>query len=106
MSNSMVVEMAPFELAEHITESQLLDASNKLQTGFLADCEGYISRTLVKTDNNKYMDIVHWSSIESANKASEIIFESTYCNAYFSCMKMEEGIEPKIMHYEVADIYT
>jgi len=106
MNKATIIEMAPFEVAEGVTTAQLLNASHQLEEGFLGKCEGYIARSLVKTGENKYMDIVYWASLDDAQKASENIFESAYCNAYFACMRMEEGVEPQIMHYEIVGSYS
>ncbi len=106
MNNATIIEMAPFEVAEGITNTQLLNASAQLEKGFLEQCEGYIARTLVKTGERNFMDIVYWHSMDDAKKALDKIFESPFCNAYFACMKMAEGVEPQIMHYEVIGSYS
>jgi len=106
MNNATIIEMAPFEIAKGVTSAQLLNASDQLEKGFLEKCEGYIARTLVKTSDSNYMDIVYWASMNHAKNASDKIFESPFCNAYFACMKMSEGVEPQIMHYEVIGSYS
>ena len=106
MQNATAVEMAPFELAAGVTSTQLLDASNQIEIGFLANCEGYVARTLVKTGENAYMDIVYWQTMKDARAAAEKIFESPACQAYLGCIKMEEGVEPQIKHYEIIASYS
>ena len=106
MHNASFIEMAPFEIAAGVTEAQLLEASKQTETGFLANCEGYVARTLVKTGENAYMDIVYWQTMQAAQAAAEKIFESPACQAYLGCIKMEAGMEPKIKHYEVIGSYS
>ena len=106
MHKATIIEMAPFEIAAGVTETQLLEASKQTETGFLANCAGYIARTLVKTGENAYMDIVYWQTMEAAQAASEKIFESSACQAYLGCIKMEEGVEPEIKHYEIIGSYA
>ena len=106
MYNAAIIEMAPFEVSAGITDTQLLDASKQVETGFLTNCEGYIARTLVKTGENTYMDIVYWQTMQAAQAAAEKIFESPACQAYLGCIKMEEGVEPEIKHYDVIGSYS
>jgi hypothetical protein len=65
MSGTMVVEVAPFAVADGVPEASLLEVSERLEREFLARSEGYLGR------------------VEAAMRRVD---ESPACSAYFTCM--------------------
>lgn len=84
--NTTVIEWAPFTLKEGIDEAKLLEAADALQKDFLSKQEGFLKRELLKGEGDKWVDILHWSSKEAAEKAMEHVMGSTVCQQYFHCM--------------------
>ena len=81
-----VVEWAPFSLKEGVSEQTLLEAAEALQQHFLSKQEGFLKRELLKGPDNSWVDILHWSSKEAADKAMQQIMSSAACQKYFECM--------------------
>ena len=105
MSNK-VIEMAEIILAPGKTEADLLVASDKFQTEFLAAQPGFIERDLVRMEDGRYADVVRWESMEVAAAIMEKAANSPACQGYFSVMEMNpENPTEGVAHYEVLTSY-
>jgi len=94
MDRAFTIEMAPFSLAEGISEGALLDASDRLERDFLAQAEGYLGRVLVRKAQDSWADVVFWKSAEHAARAMESVTSSQACRAYFECMANADHDDP------------
>ena len=90
----VIVEIAPIELKEGVSEDLLILASKTLEKEFLAKQDGYIKRELLKEKEGHYIDIVYWASKDAANKALEVAMTSEACGAYFSLMVAADHDNP------------
>lgn len=104
MTQAMTLEYAPFTIADGVSEEQLLKASAQVESDFLASCEGYISRTLIRKDEKNYADIVYWANEAAAKAAMEQIMQSESCKAYFDCMDLSK--EPNVAHCPIVGQYS
>ncbi|MDX1343649.1 MAG: hypothetical protein R3309_13565 [Reinekea sp.] len=95
-----IVEWAPFTLAEGVTEQQLLEAAETIESRFLALQPGYIRRELLKKSEQEWVDLVYWSSQEDAEQAFQKAAESEACGGYFSLMVMPENPETAVLHLQ------
>lgn len=98
----IVVEMAPFTLAEGVTEKMLLDASSVLQEDFLSNQPGFIKRELLKRSHHEWLDVVYWKDAQSADEAVKNSTNSPVCHMYFQLMIGEDHMNPGngVKHYE------
>jgi hypothetical protein len=94
MKNELVIELAPFAVADGVSASDLLKASERLERDFLSRAEGYLGRVLVQKDSGTWADIVFWRSGEHASMAMEASAVSETCRAYFECMASEDHGDP------------
>ncbi|QDU10001.1 hypothetical protein [Gimesia aquarii] len=99
MSEKVIVEWAPFTLAEGISEPALLKASEALQEGFLRKQKGFLRRDLLKREGRQWVDVIHWASNEDASSAMQAVNESTSCQAYFQLMENIEAAEGDMVHF-------
>ena len=93
-SQDLVVEWAPFRLANGVTEDALLSASEVLQRDFLARQPGFVSRELLRGPAGQWVDLVHWENEAAANAVFAAVGDSPVCHEYFKLMDMPEGIDP------------
>jgi hypothetical protein len=84
--NHQVLEFAPFDLADGISETELLDASEALQSEFLDRQDGFLKRELVRRDERHWVDIVYWRDKEAVERAMKNAEESPVCFRYFQLM--------------------
>lgn len=102
----MVVEWAPFEVREGVSNEQLLQASEHLQNEFLVKQKGYIKRELLKGEGRQWVDLIYWASEEDAQAAIQNAMNSAACGVFFGLMKgvpdPEELIDPAegVFHYK------
>ncbi len=82
-----VVEWAPFNTREGVGEPALLAASERLQREFLAKQDGFVRRELIKGGERAYVDLVWWSSQETAEAAMAKVMASAICRDYFAMME-------------------
>lgn len=94
MTQSLVIEVAPFNLASGVPEATLLAASDRLEREFLSKADGYIGRMLVQKDKEAWADIVLWQSAAHAEKAMAVIASSEACGQYFKCMAAADHNDP------------
>ena len=67
MNNQInAVEWAPFQLNDGVSESDLINAAEKIQSEFLASQPGYVKRELLKASGEVWVDLIHWTDKESA----------------------------------------
>jgi len=79
MKNELTIELAPFAVADGVSISELLEASERLERAFLAKAEGYLGRVLLQKDSTTRADIVFWRSGEHASKAMAAAASSMAC---------------------------
>ena len=99
MSEKVIVEWAPFTLAEGVSEQTLLKASQALHEGFLSKQKGYLKRDLLKKEGRQWVDVIHWASQEDVSAAMEAVKESPNCHAYFQLMENFEDAEGDMVHF-------
>jgi len=105
--SGITIELAPFEIAKDTTEPELTAASRRLETGFLAEVDGYLGRLLLSRGEGRYLDLVFWRSKTDADKAMEAAMQSETCRAYFACMKGAETMDvgTGVEHYAVVGAF-
>ena len=89
--SELVIEWAPFRLAEGVTEGELLAASETLQREFVARQPGFVRRELLRGADGHWADLVHWESERAAHDVFAAAMESPVCAEYFKLMVMPEG---------------
>jgi len=92
--SELVIEWAPFRLAEGVTEGELLAASETLQREFVARQPGFVRRELLRGADGHWADLVHWESERAAHDVFAAAMESPVCAEYFKLMVMPEGGDP------------
>lgn len=88
-TDTVMIEWAPFRLAEGASEAALLRASEALQEGFLARQPGFLRRELLRGADGRWVDLVYWRSEESAAAAMKVAMESPACHEYFRLMNAD-----------------
>jgi hypothetical protein len=83
------LEWAPFRVKHGVTEAQLTAASEHLQSAFVSKQAGFIRRWLVRADDGEYVDLVLWSSPQTAACAMENASKSDTCATFFSLMESD-----------------
>jgi hypothetical protein len=76
-----VLEIAIFKLQAGISDAAVLQASEALMPA-LRRMEGYIKRELVKGDDGEWVDIVHWQSLDAAQRAADTIMSEPSAEAF------------------------
>lgn len=102
-SNSLTVEWAPFKVADHVSDAELFEAASALENNFLKQQPGYVRRELLKGEGHNWVDLVYWSSSESAQAASKSFMNSTACQQYFALMTDTDG--SGVAHYSQAQCW-
>lgn len=77
----------------------MADAADALERDFLSKQDGYIRRELLKGDGKKWVDLVYWSSPETAALAAKAAGESEVCYKYFSLMAGVEDAGNGVSHF-------
>ncbi len=75
MNKGLVVEIAQFKLVAGVKDGDFLQEAEVVQKNFLEKQIGYIDWELLKGEDGQWVDILHWNSIEEAQKASEMLLK-------------------------------
>src|SRR5829696_1901722 len=92
-AHELVVEWAPFRMANGVSEDELLAASETLQREFLTKQHGFVRRELLRGADGQWADLVHWENEAAANAVFAAAGESAICHEYFRLMAMPEGAD-------------
>ena len=105
--DTVVIEWAPFRLADGVSESELLRASDALQTGFLANQPGFLRRDLLRGSDGQWVDLVFWADAASAARIMQIAMESPTCLEYFRLMAGADNPDPAagVLHFSRLKTY-
>lgn len=92
--SSAVIEWAPFTIGPGVSEEQLLEASEALQSEFLARQPGFVRRELLRGENREWCDLVYWEDAAAARAAVEQAASSGVCLRYFQLMEGADHADP------------
>lgn len=85
---TIATEVVIFEARNTVTNETLLTAAKSMEKT-IQSWEGFINRELVELGNGKWIDIVHWQDMASAQAAQEKAMHSEICLTFFSLIKEE-----------------
>lgn len=83
---NIVIEMAQFRLNEHVSEQTFLAEAEKVQRAFLEKQKGYLDRELLKGEDEQWIDLLHWESMEEALAAAEAIWHEPSCQEFIQML--------------------
>ena len=87
--NTIAVEWAPYIKLSNISDTELVEAAEKVNADFLALQKGFLKRELVKKSETEYADIIHWNTKADAVSAGLKVEDCAVCFEYFKLMDME-----------------
>jgi len=82
-SGKPVVEIVIFNVNKGVTNKEVQFASKNIMPD-IKKLKGFESRELVTNKEGKWVDIVHWSSLESALTASQLMMKNQKALSFFS----------------------
>ena len=83
---TIATEVVIFEARDAVKNETLLAAAKAMEKT-IQSWEGFINRELVDLGNGKWIDIVHWQDMASAQAAQEKAMHSEICLTFFSLIK-------------------
>ena len=73
MSNKHYVEVALYQLKSDVEEGHFLDVSDEA-THVYRKLDGFVRRKLMKSEDDKWVDLVYWQNRDVAKQAEPIIY--------------------------------
>jgi len=96
MTDQPVVEVVLFCVKDGIKEMAFLREAAVVQT-WIEQQPGFVSRELLKTPENQWLDTVRWTSIELAHQAADKIMNDDHCKPF---MDMIDETGMQMWHFE------
>lgn len=96
MTDQPVVEVVLFRVKNGIEEMAFLREAAVAQT-WIEQQPGFISRELLKSAENQWLDTVRWTSLELAHQAADRMMSEDHCRP-FMAMIDETGMQ--MWHFE------
>ncbi len=90
-----IVEMVFFK--SEYSEEELSSAAAAINPK-LNSMEGFVSRKLVRTEDDLWIDLVYWTALDKAKNAAKTLMADTTCQKFFS---MINGESMQFMHLEI-----
>ncbi len=100
------VETATIVLRPETTEAQLLAVSAAFQSEFLDHQPGFVRRELLKLDERRFLDLIHWETSKAAQAVIGAAANSSVCSRYFSVMEMGADPGAGVTHYTSIETYA
>lgn len=97
-----IVEIAQFKLAVGVSDEDFLHEAEIVQKNFLEKQSGYINRELLKDKDGQWVDILHWNSMEEAQKAAEVMMSDPATQGF---MQKIDPPSVKMLHLEQVKKY-
>ncbi len=88
------VEVVMFKVKDGVSEQSFLNSA-KGMLSTLQSWDGFISRELINTGNQNWIDVVHWRDLKAARTAQQKAMESESCLLFFYYLK-------KVSNYSTA----
>lgn len=86
--SEFVIELVIFQTTEKESEKDFLILSEKLGSLLAESIPGCLKRMLTKDSiQNKWIEIIHWESMESAENAMQLLPEYSDFQKYCACIK-------------------
>lgn len=82
----MYRDLIKYELADGVSEEQLLKISKQIVQEWMKNLDGFISWEIHNSEDG-YMDIVTWESKESAKNAEKEMVKIPNAGAWYGCYK-------------------
>lgn len=95
------LEIMPFVLRGHITKSIFAFAA--IEYEFLLTISGQIKHELLKMNDAKFIDIVHWGYTGVAKQAAKVV---TLNKAFINCFKIIHKLSKQIFNTIVATKFS
>ncbi len=77
-----IVELVLFKTKPEFTKNTVVEAAKTINP-VLENYSGFITRKLAVTEDGQWMDVVYWTDLESAKKASEDILKNPTAGQFF-----------------------
>ncbi len=92
--NKKIIEVVTFQVKNDVSEEQLLKLSHAFELALKCEARGFIKRSLTKhcTQDNKWVELIWWNSMEDAQAALEKMPPTIEFQEYSSALE-EEGSE-------------
>ena len=104
LEQSVIVEVAKFTLKEGVTPDEFYVVDQAVETEHVSQQPGFISRESAVSDDNEWLVIVHWRSIEDA-EASMASFSSAPATAEFmSKLEVDTMVMKRYTSYGLHDL--
>jgi hypothetical protein len=107
LQQRLVVEFAPFSLAEGVSEEELIAASDAFQRDFLEHQPGFVRRETLKGANGRWTDLVYWRSKTDVERAVAAVEGNPACRAFFRLLDFNPQQDPgaDVLYFECVKEY-
>jgi len=92
---NIAIEVVVFKAKAGVSDSQLQTAALPV-TPILKEMPGFISREFGASEDGKYIDIVHWKDLPSAQAAAAKVMSIPKCGEFFGLIDQNQM---QFMHF-------
>ena len=96
MKNAL--EIVIYKTKDGVSDADFIKAGADMEEHFAKKQKGFVRRTLAKSENGDWVDVVYWDTMDDALKASEAAMKSLVCAPMFG---MVDDDSIKMYHFEI-----
>ncbi|MCV2366541.1 hypothetical protein [Roseateles oligotrophus] len=96
MSEQQAIEVVIFKGVDGVTPEQMRAAAHKVAPRLQA-LAGFVSRSFGIGADGRYVDIVHWQDMASAQGAAKEVMDCPQCREFFALIAPESV---QMMHFQ------
>lgn len=96
MTDQPVLEVVLFRIKDGITDAAFLKESTVAEL-WLEQQPGFISREVLKNQDNQWLDTIRWASLELAKQSVPAMLNAETCKAFLSMM---DETSVQMWHFE------
>ena len=104
LERSMIVEVASFKLKAGVTPDEFYPVDQAVESQHVSQQPGFISRESAVSDDNEWLAIVHWRSIEDAEASMESFPSAPATAEFMSKLEADTMSMTRYTSYSQQDI--
>lgn len=83
------IELVLFTAKPGVGTERMIAAARQAETR-IRELPGFVSRSFGHAEGGRYVDIVHWTDLDSARAAAEVVMACPVCAGFFALIDERE----------------
>jgi len=82
----MILEITQFKLSHNSTEERFLEQAAEVHKGFLSKEDGFVKRSLCKSEQDLWVDLIWWKTMDQAKAAATALVKEDCAKGFLNAI--------------------